>query len=218
MTFDELQDKWQSQENIASITIGTDVLLREVKRNQKNFAAIILRRDCLEAGIGFIMTIFFLGIGFGSKAWGFVFAAVMCFVVSMFFIIDRYLEKRKAHKSTDSIVSCAESSLHEVNHQVWLLKNVLWWYLLPIGGGIAVAVLHTMWIVRGIFANVFYATEMVQITIAIPVFVGVILYFIFVAWLYKHIYDLNQKAIENELLPRQKELQEMLDTVKKSDD
>jgi hypothetical protein len=204
MTFDELQDKWQSQGNSASINIETDLLLREVKRNQRNFKALIKGRDRLEVSVGFVLTAFFLWIGLGAKAWGFVFAAVMCFGVSMFFIIDRYLQKRMARKSTDSIISCIESSLCEVNHQIWLLKNVFWWYLLPLGTGVAMAVLHTTWMVRDVVTPKFL--------------IGIVLYFIFFIWLYRHIYNLNQKATVDELLPRQGELQEILDTVKKSDD
>ena len=204
MTFDELQDKWQSQENSASINIEMDLLLREVKRNQKNFKAIIKGRDTLEVSVGFILTALFLCIGFGGKMRGFVFAAIMCFGVSMFFIIDRYLQKRNAHKSTDSVVSCAESSLCEVNHQVWLLKNVFWWYLLPLGAGIVIAFLHTLWMARDVVTT--------------NVVIGSVLYFIFCIWLYRYIYNLNQKAIVDELLPRQIELQEILDTVKKLDD
>ena len=35
--------------------------------------------------------------------------------------------------------ACVEISLHQVNHQIWLLKNVFWWYLLPIAAALGIS-------------------------------------------------------------------------------
>ena len=46
-------------------------------------------------------------------------------------LIDRIRHRRRCPHREDSVRTCVESTLAEINHQIWLLKNVLWWYLLP---------------------------------------------------------------------------------------
>ena len=41
--------------------------------------------------------------------------------------------KQRPLEAGDPLSRRVESSLAQVEHQIWLLRNVLWWYLLPPG-------------------------------------------------------------------------------------
>ncbi|MGB7746079.1 MAG: RNA polymerase sigma factor [Verrucomicrobiia bacterium] len=52
-----------------------------------------------------------------------------------------------------------EASLIQVNHQIWLLKNIFWWYLLPVLLGLGVFIVSLIWKLRhdGPFGIIFLA-------------------------------------------------------------
>jgi len=118
-------------------------------------------------------------------------------------VTDRLIQKRRQPKVTEILTACIKTSLYKINHQIWLLKNVLWWYLLPPGVGIAIFMGYIAFVVVG--------------RDAISGSIGLILFFsgylIFVFFLYWGIYWLNQMAVRKELLPRKQELEQILESL-----
>jgi len=51
---------------------------------------------------------------------------------TVFTIVDRlqHLKRRSRHDS--SVKVCLESILAEINHRIWLCRNVVWWLILPV--------------------------------------------------------------------------------------
>ena len=74
-----------------------------------------------------------------DRDWTDCLVALACFGVGVFMVVDRLLQRRKQPRRSDSLVGCVETSLHQVNHQIWLLKNVFWWYLLPLSAALGVS-------------------------------------------------------------------------------
>ncbi len=56
--------------------------------------------------------------------------------VGVFMLVDRWRQRRRRPAHDGTLRACTEASLAEVEHQIWLLRNIFWWYLLPclIGG------------------------------------------------------------------------------------
>lgn len=204
MTFDELQKTWQSHEGGFRPHIDPDMLLKEVKRNKRYFESAILWRDVREAGASLLAFILFLYFYFVLKGnlWPLLLLALVALGVGIFMMVDRIVQKRKCPKLTESFVSCIESYLAQVGHQIWLLKNVLWWYLLPPGIGLVILIVYFAWKVcnlRGmglIFSSV---------------------YFVFCAVFFWGVYHLNQWVVRKELVPRQQELEQLLHSLKNAD-
>ena len=95
----------------------------------------------------------------------------------------------------DSLHGCIASSLHQVSHQIWLLKNVFWWYLLPIETGLGVFIAQQTWQQRHA---------------ELPVMIGLLFYALFCGVTCWGIYWLNQFAVRKDLEPRQQELEALL--------
>lgn len=51
--------------------------------------------------------------------------------IAAFMLADRMRHKRQPPALGEPLRQRVESSLTQVEHQIWLLRNVLWWYLLP---------------------------------------------------------------------------------------
>ena len=70
MSPDEYQQAWQAHASRTRVTIDADVLAKHVQRSQRDFLAMVLLRDCREAGISILMipVWFYLGYLF-SPVW-----------------------------------------------------------------------------------------------------------------------------------------------------
>jgi len=200
MNFDDLQKAWQSQDPGPKVTINADLLLKEVRRNQRQFRAEIFRRDFREVGVCFLMFLFFLGWGVRGQLWSMYLLAFCCLGVGSFFLVDRRIQRRRQPVKNDSLQACIENSLFQVNHQIRLLKNVFWWYLLPILIGLCGVSAQTVWSFRaqGLTSMIWAGT----------------VYIVTYGLTYGFVYWLNQRAVRKELDPRRKELEALLASLK----
>ena len=194
MNFEDLQKAWQTQDTGAKVTINTDVLLKEVRRNQQQFWRTIAWRDLREVGVAFLLTWYFLRRGLHHHDWTDSLLAIACFGVGLSMGIDRCLQRKKMPVKSDSLRNCVIASLHQVNHQIWLLKNVFWWYLLPIAIPLAISAGVKMWHGRHSSAAL----------------IGGCVYILFCTLLNWFLYWLNQFAVKKSLTPRRLELETLL--------
>jgi len=195
MNFEDLQKTWQSSNPAATITISTDALLKEVRRNQKQFWTMIFCRDAREVVIIFLLALYFGYGGLWQNNWTLILIALGCFFVCAFFIVDRVIQRGKRPLTNESLKACLETSLHQVNHQIWLLKNILWWYLLPVV------------LPLGIFAFVDLWNSRHDGAVAVA---RCIVYILFCIFLYWGVYWINQFAVRRTLMPRRQELEGLL--------
>ena len=205
MTFDELRKNWQSQQTDQKFAIAPNRLLSEVKRNKKSFESAIFWRDVREVGCAILMVGVFLYFGIRDNLWAMWLLALFCMWVGVFMVIDRIVQKRKQPRLSDTLFNCVKSSLDQVNHQVWLLKNVLWWYLLPLGVGVLVWFGYC-----GISVILSENPGIGFIFFILACIVGTIV-------LYWGIYWLNQRAVQKQLLPRKKELEHLQHDLENAD-
>jgi Na+/proline symporter len=195
MNFEDFQKSWQSQDAGAKLSIDTDVLLKEVRRNQQQFWATIFWRDVREVGVAFLLTLYFSYYGLRHHDWTDFLVGFACFGVGTFMIVDRVLQRRKKPVSNDSLKTCVETSLLQVNHQIWLLKNIFWWYLLPIAAALGISIGYSTWHSRhdGVTAVT-----------------GFVFSVLLCALIYWGVYWLNQSAVRKNLEPRRLELKTLL--------
>ena len=194
MNFEDFQKAWQSQNASAKVTINTDLLMKEVRRNQRQFRARIFWRDVREVGVAFLLTWYFTQRGLRTNAWTDCLVGLACFGVGAFMVVDRLLQRRKKAVANNSLVACIETSLQQVNHQIWLLKNIFWWYLLPLSAALGVSVAVSSWHSRN------HTSQLV----------GWCIYALICILLDWFLYWLNQAVVKKSLEPRKRELEALL--------
>jgi hypothetical protein len=110
-------------------------------------------------------------------------------------LVDRLRRNGSSAAPTGTLRHHIETSLAEVDHQIRLLRNVFWWYLLPPGLSILAFLAQVTWQMQdGGWLTAVSATGAVLI-------VGLV---------YGGIYRLNQFAVRSELAPRRHELATLL--------
>ena len=199
---DELKNVWQSQTSQQRLTLDAELVLKEVRRNERQFAAMIRCRDVREVGVALLMVPVwaYCGIRF-SHHWSWYLVIPTLFWIAGFMIADRVRQRRKQPGPGDTLRGSIESSLAQVEHQIWLLRNIFWWYLLPLFAAMTVWPAHLAWRSRDDGLE------------ALAEFAGAALTFALVGWF---IYWLNQYAVRKELEPRQQELQTLLRSLNES--
>src|SRR4051812_13446464 len=103
MNFEDLQKAWQSQDAVAKVTINSDLLLKEVRRNQQQFWATIFWRDVKEIGVAFLLTWYFTHHGLKHHDWTDGLVGLACFGVGAFMLVDRIIQRKRQPASSDSL-------------------------------------------------------------------------------------------------------------------
>jgi CubicO group peptidase (beta-lactamase class C family) len=197
MGLDAFQKSWQSQDAGKQISINADVLLSEVRRKQQCFRRTIFWRDAREVGVAALLVLVFIYSGW-TNHWTLYLCAFGCLVVAAFMVLDRCRQKKKTPDLHDSLKGCAATSLAEVSHQIWLLKNILWWYVLPLS---VPMLLFFCWITWD--APPLGETRIPQ-TLLTLFWVGFVLLF------GGGLYWLNHFVVKKSLEPRRQELEQLL--------
>ncbi len=195
MNFEELQKAWQSQDAATKVAVDTGLLLKMVRRDQRQFRATIFWRDVREVGVSFLLALYFSYQGVRAHNWTFVLVGFACLGVGTFMVVDRLLQRRKQTTATDPLKACIESSLSQVRHQIWLLRNVFWWYLLPIAAALGISIGYSLWHAE-------------KSGLSLVISAGLCL--LFIALLYWGIYWVNQFAVRKDLEPRRQDLETLL--------
>jgi CubicO group peptidase (beta-lactamase class C family) len=195
MNFEDFQKTWQHQDATKMISINADVLLREVRRNQQQFRRTIFWRDVREVGIAAVLIPVFIFMGLVLHNWTNYLVAAACFVIGGYILLDRWRQRGNSPELGDTLKNCAAASLAEVSHQIWLLKNILWWYLLPVFVPVAISM---CWPTLRLGKLTLGQSAFLLVSIGV------------VALVYWFLYWLNQYAVKKCLKPRQQELETML--------
>ena len=197
MNPDNFKQAWQTQSSQTRLTIDADLLLNEVRRNQQNFTASIFWRDVREVGTAVLMVPlwFYMGVQAGSLPWTWYLTVPVMVWIAGFMLVDRMRHKRQPPEPGDPLRQHVESSLAQVEHQIWLLRNIFWWYLLPPALSILAFFAQIAWEIR---SGGWLTALVVAALVAI------------VATALAAVYWLNQNAVRLQLEPRRQELEALL--------
>ena len=198
---DNYQQAWQAQSSQTRVTIATDLLLKEVQRNQRDFRAVIFFRDFREVGIAFLLlpAWIFMGVKM-ALPWTWYLMVPALVWVAGFMLVYRMRHKQDPSKPDEPLLHCVERSLTEQEDQIWLLRNVFWWYLLPFATPMLVFTAHVSWLKsRG------WLDALSDVNVFIFIFVLAIFYFT---------YYLNQRVVRTHYEPRRQELLALLTSLR----
>jgi hypothetical protein len=193
---DSFKQAWQTQPSQTRLTIDAELLLKEVRCNERYFSAMIFWRDVREVGVCLVTVPVWLYLGAKfSLPWTWYLAVPALLWVAGFMLVDRMRHARQPPGPGEPLRQRVESSRAQVEHQVWLLRNVLYWYLLPLALPVAAFFAQVAWQESG---GGWWAALALGgvIAPAVIVFAG--------------IYWLNQYAVRCELEPRRQELEALL--------
>ncbi len=206
MSPDELQNLWQQEGEETQVKIDKEWLLKMVRRQQEDFAGTIIWRDVREVGAALLTAAFFIYCGlksecvWGHSVWTLYLLSGTLLWVGCYLVVDRYRSRRRVPSESEPVTSFLENTLAEVDHQIWLLQNVFWWYLLP-------PLLGTICV----FIQVYYQSALVTqdpggLWTLRSTFTAILIFTLVVD---AGVYWLNQWCVRTDLMPRREEIKQL---------
>ena len=196
MNADDFKQAWQGQTSQARLTINAELLLEEVQRNERYLTAMIFWRDVREVGTSLLMVPLWLYLGVkNSSPWTWYLTVPALLWVAGYMLADRMRHKRQPPEPSEPLRQRVEGSLAQVEHQIWLLRNVHWWALLPLALAMLAFFGQVAWQERaGGWWTALAVSEVVAL--GVGVLAGI-------SWM-------NRYAVRRELEPRRREMETLL--------
>ena len=193
---DNFQHAWQSHASHVRVTIDAELLLTEVRRNEQYFTAILFWRDVREVGTSLLLAPLWIYLGVKlALPWAWHLTAPVLVWIAAFMLVDRLRHRRQPPATGEPLRQRVADLLRQVEHQIWLLRSVFWWCLLPLALSMLAFIGQISWHRRSDGWLTVLAMGTVVAVISI----------IFAA-----VYWLNQHAVRTSLQPRRQELQSLL--------
>lgn len=194
---DEFQQAWQSDAAQDRVTIDADLLRKEVQRNRQDFRATIARRDCLEVGVALLLLPVWIYMGItDASPWTWYLTVPALIWVAGYILVFRMRHKQDPGQPDDPLLTCVKRSLTEVEDQIWLLRNVFWWYLAPLAIPLLAYTAHLAWLKSRDWLVAISSENAFSMIFFVAIF-----YFL---------YYINQRAVRVQLEPRRQELLTLL--------
>lgn len=199
MNPDDFQQAWRASSPQSHLSINSDLLIQDLRRRQLQFEYMTVARDIREVVVALIMVPVWLFLGWAwSLHWTWYLGIPGMIFVAAFIVVDRRVHSQRPPEPTAPIREQIAHALVQIEHQIWLLRNVFWWYILPIALPCAAFFGQNAWELRT------RGWENALVTLVVTAISGGI--FGFVYWL-------NQKAVRCTLEPRRQELETLLSSL-----
>ena len=196
MSLDKLQQAWEAESSHLNATFDPNRLSKEVDHSHKSFQSTIFWRDVREVGTSLVMVPIWLVLGsMLSLPWTWYLTVPAMLWIAGFMLVDRKRHPQHASVPGEPVLIGASKSLAQVDHQIWLLRNVFWWYLLPPSLSI-----------MAFFVQIAWTTSDGWLEFA--AFAGFLGLFLFL--LYGWVYRVNQSAVRDQLEPRRNDLRKLI--------
>jgi hypothetical protein len=196
MNLDDLKQAWQRETSQTRLMIDAERLLEQVRRNEMCFTATIFWWDVREVGTSLLMVPLWLYLGVKlSLPWTWYLAVPAMLWIAGYMLVDRMRHRRQPPEPGEPLRRRVESSLAQVEHQIGLLRHVLWWYMLPLALSMLAFIGQVAWQERS-------GGRWTALAVSVVVALGVVVL--------AAVYWLNQYAVRSELEPRRRELETLL--------
>lgn len=191
MNFEALEHTWRSQAH-GRLSADSAELVRELRQKDARLRSALFRRDLREVAVCLIMVPVygFLGMRY-DLPWTWYLGVPAALWIVGFLLIDRARQRRRQENPGEPLAAFVDRSLARIDHQIHLLRNVFWWYLLPANLAITAFLVHLGWQIRS-------AGPLAQL-----ILFAVLAACAGVSW---GVYRLNQWTVTSQLEPRRQEL------------
>jgi len=194
MNFEELQNAWQQQPAGDPIRVESGPLLKMVQRNHQAMQKHFMGEPFLIMVFGLFYVPLWIWLGISKNLpWTWYLEIPAFLWVAFFLIYHRIAQRRMQPQPGDSLRESVERSLQQIDYQIQLQNRVFWWYLLPPALPMAAFFIHS-----GILSqNAWLAVHNIIVA-------GLVFWFA---------YELIRRGVRKQLEPRQKELQQFLQSL-----
>jgi hypothetical protein len=195
MNDEDMKKIWQHQA-VPETEADLAALVTTAREKHRKFQRTIFWRDFREVGVAIVLIPIWIWMAVRQQApWTTYLMVPALLFVAGFMVIDRLRRKGGGASASESVVDSLGSALRDVDHQIWLLRNVQWWYVGPIFAGLVIPDIHSLIAGRQNASGFLWE-------------IGSDLALAALVW------GLNQWAVKKSLVPQREELKMLLEEVR----
>jgi CubicO group peptidase (beta-lactamase class C family) len=199
MELDRYKQAWKSTAGHTKVTIDREVLAQAVQKSHQGFQSTINGRDIREVSVALLLLIYWVYTGLTkTMPWTWWLTVPALIWIAGFILVDRKRHPQRPSEPGEPLCFYAKEALTQVEHQIWLLRNVFWWYLLPFCISMMAFFVHVSW-------NT--SSSWVELSIS------VVFWTVFVFVIYGLVYWMNQYAVQKTLEPRRQDLLKLVKSI-----
>jgi CubicO group peptidase (beta-lactamase class C family) len=199
MELDRYKQAWKSTAGQSKVRIDTELLAQAVQKSHRGFQSTINGRDIREVGVALLLLIYWVYKGLTkTMPWTWWLAVPALVWIAGFILVDRKRHPQRPSEPGEPLSFYAKEALTQVEHQIWLLRNVFWWYLLPLGISMMAFFIQTSWTRSDSWWDFLLAVASSSL-------------FVFV--IYGAIHWMNQYAVQKDLEPRRQDLLKLVKSI-----
>ena len=199
MELDRYKQAWKSTAGQPKVRIDTELLAQAVQKSHRGFQSTINGRDIREVGVALLLLIYWVYKGLTkTMPWTWWLAVPALVWIAGFILVDRKRHPQRPSEPGEPLSFYAKEALTQVEHQIWLLRNVFWWYLLPLGISMMAFFIQTSWTRSDSWWDFLLAVASSSL-------------FVFV--IYGAIHWMNQYAVQKDLEPRRQDLLKLVKSI-----
>lgn len=144
---DDYQRAWQTHTAQTRVSFDTNALLQLARLDQQGFRSSMLWNDFFAGAIAlFLLPLWiFLGVTLATPWTWYLTVPVLIWNV-VFMLLFRTRHQRRPVASGEPLRRCVEESLSQVEDEIWLQRNYLWWNLLPFVVSVLTFAIHSTWL------------------------------------------------------------------------
>lgn len=226
MNFEDLKVVWDAQSEESVYAVDQTGLRKQVEQRYEEFNRSIFWRDVRETGIGLVVGFLLIFwsiqmIVFGGD-WlsdllkieasifdaGFLlFSGGVWLYYAGFRFVGRKRQEKREQQFDGSLKGDLQKACAQVDYQIWLSKNVLWWNTLPVALGTGLLMF--------VLAKPILINKWAKDPIQAGLFLGVVIVIMLISFVLD--YRCKKQPIQEELLPRKRELESLQNKLMESD-
>lgn len=127
MELDRYKQAWKSTAGQTKVRIDTELLTKAVQKSHRGFQSTISGRDTREVGIALLLLIYWVYKGLTkTMPWTWWLAVPALIWIAGFILVDRKRHPQRPSEPGEPLNFYAKEALTQVEHQIWLLRNVFW--------------------------------------------------------------------------------------------
>ncbi|MCA9033537.1 MAG: hypothetical protein KDA91_00340 [Planctomycetaceae bacterium] len=203
MSLDKYQQAWNAEASQDKVVFDAEELTREVQQSRDAFRAMVVRQHLVQTGLVLAMIPFWFVTGFVmSSPWTFYLVVPVLAWIAVVYLLNLKYYTQPPGEPGEPLLVCARVSLAHVERQIWLMRNLLWWNLLPAAvvqmaffGHVSWETTHTWW-----------GCGLVTVIWAV-----------LLCGVYGTGHRTNKLSVRRELEPRRIELQRLISALEKQD-
>lgn len=133
MEFEDMKMIWDSQNNEPLYAINQEALNKRIQDKGRSVTRLLNKYDLIMMSVNLFVGIFLIVDAFRENGEGYEYVLPLLYVAFFFYgIYRRYTRRQEVGAFEPTILGDLEKAIWQVDYLIKQVRDMIWWYLLPL--------------------------------------------------------------------------------------